>query len=184
MTPSSRTEEIRAQCSHPHCDTWLSLPFRINTFLLQCPKTAGAKFSSMVHGWGVPTAAAPVALPHLVQKSSVFIVLCCRTGCFHPTDVVFNLSVNWQMHILHIMRWTNSPSFENNCRWTRLGPLPPCQCFNVYLPSSSEITVHCASSAVLRRRSSHRPDMQSPAVHLHRASLAVGSWRPATAWLS
>jgi hypothetical protein len=107
-----------------------------------------------------------------------------QTGSFHPTDVVFNPPLNWQLHISEIVWWTNSPSFENNWRFTRFGLLSPLQCFSVYLPSSSEVTLYCAPSAVLRRRSSQRPGMQSPAVHLYPASLAVGCWRPATAWLS
>jgi hypothetical protein len=107
-----------------------------------------------------------------------------QTGCFHPTDVVFNLPVNWQMHIMQIIWWMNSASFQNNCRCTRLGPLSPLQCFSFYLPSSSEGTLYCASSAVLRWSSSHQPDLQSPATNFDRASLATGGWRPANAWLS
>jgi hypothetical protein len=106
------------------------------------------------------------------------------TWPFHSTDDVFNLPVNWEMHISKFMWWKKSPSFKNNCRCTRLCPLSPLQCFSFYLPSSSEITVWCAPSAVLRRKSSHGPDMQSLAFHLNRASFAFGCWRPTTAWLS
>jgi hypothetical protein len=83
MSASSRPEEIRAQYSHPHCDIWLSLPYHIATFLLECSKTVGAKSTCTVHGKVFP--------PQLLQ---VRYITCSRnpqTSFYFVADRVFPL---------------------------------------------------------------------------------------------